>query len=59
MKNVTMLRLNIREVLAANCTGMDDHDSPECDKCEEMEDALIEAVENWRIRAYKTTKGKI
>jgi hypothetical protein len=63
VKNVTLLRQNIREVLAQHCTGMDDHGAcgakDECYKCEDMEDALIEAVENWRVRAYKTTKGKV
>jgi hypothetical protein len=61
MKNVTLLRQNIRVVLAHLCG--DAHDvaalDGTCDACEDLEDALIEAVENWRVRAYKTTKGKI
>jgi hypothetical protein len=65
MKNTTLLRLNIREVLALHCTAVAEHNlsgrlcDEACDKCEEMEDALLQAVENWRLRAYKTTKGKI
>jgi hypothetical protein len=59
MKNVTLLRNNIRELLAQYCTGMDDHDAEPCEKCESMEDDIVAAVQSWRMHVYGKSKGKI
>ena len=60
MKNSTLLRLNIREVISQHCfhdDGVSVGDG--CDVCESMEDDLMAAVEQWRMHAYGTSKGKI
>jgi hypothetical protein len=53
MNNETLLKMNMREVLADNCTGEDDHDSGDCEKCEDMETDLFKAVQEWFKIAYK------
>jgi hypothetical protein len=60
MKNSTLLRLNIRNVLAQYCSG-NEHDISDdvCEACESMEDDLVAAVQQWRMHAYGISKGKI
>jgi hypothetical protein len=60
MKNSTLLRLNIREVLAQYCFHDDASiDGDACETCESLEDDLYAAVATWRMHAYGTSKGKI
>jgi len=47
LPNQTLLEHNLMQVLAENCTGMDDHDDEDCNKCADMEDALVKAVAQW------------
>ena len=35
----------IHRVLDEHCTGMDDHDADDCEKCEQMFDQITEAYE--------------
>lgn len=41
------LRLAMEKFLAKHCTGMDDHDDTNCQKCAEMRDEFIAIVNAW------------
>jgi hypothetical protein len=49
--NYDFIRIAIGEILAENCTEMDDHDSPrhECRKCKDMLDSIMNEVKRWTV----------
>ena len=44
--------IQIKEVLAENCTEMDDHTEPKhtCPKCQDMLDAIMLVVRKWMVK---------